>query len=302
MAPRWMGGVRVFMGTTWTPGNALRVEDRRQQMVSTFWVWVARRMQFSEMLRQHPEEILWVGRWQQTVDSMVLQFTARQGSRAGSPEGTPPATAAAAHAPPPTCIFWRRGSSMSFGAGLENQDSLPEVNRPPAEYYANEGGNWKKSWLVGSLLYRVKSERENQILYISVYMWNLDKWDWRTHLRGRNRDTDKENGFADLMREWEGGTERVAKKHTLPYAKELIEGFCITQGLNLVLCDNLEGVRGRSKTEGTDVSLWLIYLYAVVWQKATQHCEAIILQLKINFKKIRKKKDDWAGPLVPFPN
>ena len=39
---------------------------------------------------------------------------------------------------------------------------------------------------------------------------------------------------------------------------------------------------GRFKKEWTYVYLWLIH--ADVWQKATQYCKAIILQLKINFK------------------
>ena len=34
--------------------------------------------------------------------------------------------------------------------------------------------------------------------------------------------------------------------------------------------------------EGTYVHLWLIHF--VVWQKPTQHCKAIILQLKTNLK------------------
>ena len=34
--------------------------------------------------------------------------------------------------------------------------------------------------------------------------------------------------------------------------------------------------------------IWLIHI--VVWQKPTQHCEMIILQIKINFFKIQKKK------------
>ena len=46
------------------------------------------------------------------------------------------------------------------------------------------------------------------------------------------------------------------------------------------------------KREGTYVYLWLIHVD--VWQKPTQHCKAIILQLKILkntlFKKIKKKK------------
>ena len=40
-----------------------------------------------------------------------------------------------------------------------------------------------------------------------------------------------------------------------------------------MLCDNLKCVWG----EGTNVYLWLTH---AVWQKPTQHCKAIILQLK----------------------
>ena len=52
---------------------------------------------------------------------------------------------------------------------------------------------------------------------------------------------------------------------------------------NLVLCDNLEGWDGvgggkEMQEEGDMCMLMLIY----VWQKPTQHCKAIILQLKIN--------------------
>ena len=43
------------------------------------------------------------------------------------------------------------------------------------------------------------------------------------------------------------------------------------------------GCADRFKREGTYIYLWLIYV--VVWQKSTQYCKAIILQLKINFKK-----------------
>ena len=47
---------------------------------------------------------------------------------------------------------------------------------------------------------------------------------------------------------------------------------------------------GRFKREGTYVYLWLIHVD--VWQKPTQYCKAIILQLKINkfFKKEKKLK------------
>ena len=47
-----------------------------------------------------------------------------------------------------------------------------------------------------------------------------------------------------------------------------------------MLCDNLEGwggVGGMFKRQGIYVYLWLIH---IVWQKPTQRCKAIILQLK----------------------
>ena len=40
------------------------------------------------------------------------------------------------------------------------------------------------------------------------------------------------------------------------------------------------GVRGRFRKKGTYVYLWLIHV--AVWQKPTQHCSAIIFQLKID--------------------
>ena len=54
-----------------------------------------------------------------------------------------------------------------------------------------------------------------------------------------------------------------------------------------MLCDNLEGwdrVGGRFKMEETYVCRWLTHVD--VWQKPTQYCKAIILQLKI--KKLKK--------------
>ena len=42
---------------------------------------------------------------------------------------------------------------------------------------------------------------------------------------------------------------------------------------------------GRFKREGIYVYLWLIHV--VIWQKPTQHCKAIILQIKF------KKRNQW---------
>ena len=48
-------------------------------------------------------------------------------------------------------------------------------------------------------------------------------------------------------------------------------------------------IGGRFKREGTYVHLWLIHV--VVWQKPIQYCKASILQLKINFKKLKVAGD-----------
>ena len=53
-------------------------------------------------------------------------------------------------------------------------------------------------------------------------------------------------------------------------------------------------VTGRFKKEGTYMYLWLIHVG--VWQKPTQYCKAIILQLKINFKKARRKHSSTGHP------
>ena len=42
------------------------------------------------------------------------------------------------------------------------------------------------------------------MLYISTYMWNLEKWYRLTYLQGRNRDTEVENGHVDTEGEEEG--------------------------------------------------------------------------------------------------
>ena len=56
-----------------------------------------------------------------------------------------------------------------------------------------------------------------------------------------------------------------------------------------MLCNDLEGwdVGGREAQERGDICVHIAdSLFALVQQKLMQHCKAIILQLKINFKKI----------------
>ena len=52
-------------------------------------------------------------------------------------------------------------------------------------------------------------------------------------------------------------------------------------------------VGGRFKRERTYVYLWLIHVD--VWQKPTQQCKAIILQLKINKFYRNKQKKKWRN-------
>ena len=55
------------------------------------------------------------------------------------------------------------------------------------------------------------------------------------------------------------------------------------------------GVGRRVQREGTYVYLWLIH--ADVWQKPTQYCKAILLQLKRN--KFKKKKESMVWRQMP---
>ena len=57
------------------------------------------------------------------------------------------------------------------------------------------------------------------------------------------------------------------------------------------------GVGGDVQEGGDNVYLWRIYI--VVWQKPTQYCKAIILQLKISLKeRERSWRDFLSGPLA----
>ena len=52
-----------------------------------------------------------------------------------------------------------------------------------------------------------------------------------------------------------------------------------------MLCDNLEGwdrAGGGREVQGEKTCVYLWLVHADIWQKPTQHCKAIILQLNIN--------------------
>ena len=66
---------------------------------------------------------------------------------------------------------------------------------------------------------------------------------------------------------------------------------CVIQVTPPGLCNNLQwwDGGGRFKREGIEVNLWLIHVD--VWQKPTQYCKAIILQLKINTFNYKESKE-----------
>ena len=79
--------------------------------------------------------------------------------------------------------------------------------------------------------------------------------------------------------------KRVTWKLTLPYVKQIANGNLLYDSGNSIwgYVTTYRGeigreVGGRFKMEGTYVYLWLIHVD--VWQKSTQFCKAIILQLK----------------------
>ena len=93
---------------------------------------------------------------------------------------------------------------------------------------------------------------QRQILYINVYLWNLERWYWWTYLQGSDRDTDIENRHVDIGRRGVGmDRESSMKAYTLTYVKQPV-------GTHTGVCDSLEGwgmagVGGRLKRKGTHI-------------------------------------------------
>ena len=61
---------------------------------------------------------------------------------------------------------------MSFYAGLENHNNLPEVKRPLAEYYANKGRRKLKEELIGwePVIQKEVRKRQPNIVYYCIYV------------------------------------------------------------------------------------------------------------------------------------
>ena len=131
-----------------------------------------------------------------------------------------------------------------------------------------------------------KSEREKQISYINAYIWNLEKGYWWAYLQGRNREADVENGLAGTARGQ--CADRVALTRIIPTGntgswREHLHGTGSSAESSVTPWRGGLGVGRGLKRKGIYGYLQLIH--AAVWQKLTRHCKAIILWLKIIFKK-----------------
>ena len=103
-----------------------------------------------------------------------------------------------------------------------------------------------------------KSEKEKQIPYANMHIWNLKKKRyWWTLWQGRNKDADGENGLEDIGGEGEGGTkwESSTDIYTLPNVKWwLVGSCCIAQGDQL---DALWRPRGWDREGGADMGIYV---------------------------------------------
>ena len=129
------------------------------------------------------------------------------------------------------------------------------------------------------------SQSEKQ-MSINIYIWNLKRQYWWTYWEESSGDADVEKRLTDVGRQGQGsrGWDEWREEHetsTLACVKQSQwESAAWLRELN-GLGNNPEGWaglwEGHSRGKGR-VYLWLIHVD--VWQKPTQDCKAIILQLK----------------------
>ena len=104
-----------------------------------------------------------------------------------------------------------------------------------------------------------KSERENQILYIKAYIWNLEGWYWHICSHTSNGDADIENRLTDKGGEQEGEGEMNGESSvdacTPTFVNRQTVGICcMIQELKLGLSNNLD--RWGWMECGRDIQEW----------------------------------------------
>ena len=138
---------------------------------------------------------------------------------------------------------------MSINRWIDKEDV---VHIYTMEYYLaikrNEAGSFVELWMDLEFVIQneIKSEREKQILYINAHMWNLEKWNRWTCLKGRNRDANIGNSCVDRWGEEGMNWEIVTDTCALPWVIQISSGNLLnTTGLSSVLCGNLDGWDGE---------------------------------------------------------
>ena len=74
-----------------------------------------------------------------------------------------------------------------------------------------------------------EAEKERQILYIDMYIWNLERRYQRSYMQGSKGDTDVKNRLLDSVGEDKGGMfwENSIETCTLPYVKQMTSASLI---------------------------------------------------------------------------
>ena len=74
---------------------------------------------------------------------------------------------------------------------------------------------------------RSKSEREKPILYISTYIWSLEKWCWRAYWKGQARGAEMEDGCVDTGAQMERAA--LACTHHHVYQQKQVGSRCMAR-------------------------------------------------------------------------
>ena len=112
---------------------------------------------------------------------------------------------------------------------------------------------------------------------------------WWTYLQGSSGEADIENRLLDTVGKGEDGINRESSSKYIHYHvwnRQLSGELLCNTGSSPWRGGMGWEMGGRFKREGTCVPQWLIHVD--IWQKPTQNCKAMIVQLKINlyFKKV----------------
>ena len=117
-----------------------------------------------------------------------------------------------------------------------------------------------------------KSEGVRQILYINVYIWNLERWYQWFYMQSNKRDTDVKNRLLDSVGEGKGGMiwENSIETCILPYVKQSTSASLVHEAGHQSWCSGItqrdrvwRGVRRGFQDRETHVYLWLIYYWCM---------------------------------------